>query len=113
MVGQPQLRDLLRRPDLQQFFQRVSVDFFIPPLESFEADKYIHHRLHVAGRDALLFTPAATRLIGEAAKGIPRSINILCDTALVYGYSTNAEKIDVGLVREVIKDRAEFGVLGI
>lgn len=113
LVGQPQLRDLLRRPDLQQFFQRVSVDFFIPPLESFEADKYIHHRLHIAGRDTVLFTPAATRLIGEAAKGIPRSINILCDTALVYGYSTNAEKIDVGLVREVIKDRAEFGVLGI
>ena len=97
----------------QQFFQRVSVDFFIPPLESFEADKYIHHRLHIAGRDAPLFTAAATRLIGEASRGIPRSINILCDTALVYGYSTNADKIDVGLVREVIKDRAEFGVLGI
>lgn len=113
LVGQPQLRDLLRRPDLQQFFQRVSVDFFIPPLESFEADKYIHHRLHIAGRDTPLFTAAATRLIGEASRGIPRSINILCDTALVYGYSTNADKIDVGLVREVIKDRTEFGVLGI
>lgn len=113
LVGQPQLRDLLRRPDLQQFFQRVSVDFFIPPLEAFEADKYIHHRLHVAGRDAPLFTPAATRLIAEAAKGIPRSINILCDTSLVYGYSTNVDRIDVGLVREVIKDRTEFGVLGI
>ncbi len=112
LVGQPQLRDLLRRPDLQQFFQRVSVDFFIPPLESFEVDKYIQHRLHIAGRDEPLFTPAATRLIGEAARGIPRSINILCDTTLVYGYSTNAEKIDVNLVREVIKDRAEFGVLG-
>lgn len=112
LVGQPQLRDILRRPDLQQFFQRVAVDFFIPPLQSFEAEKYIHHRLHVAGRDTPLFTPAAARLIAEAARGIPRSINILCDTALVYGYSTNSEKIDVNIVREVIKDRAEFGVLG-
>lgn len=113
LIGQPQLRDLLRRPDLQQFFQRVSVDFFIPPLELFETDKYIQHRLHVAGRDTPIFTAAAMRLIGESARGIPRSINILCDTALVYGFSTNVEKIDVGLVREVIKDRAEFGVLGI
>ena len=113
LVGQPQLRDLLRRPDLQQFFQRVSVDFFIPPLQLFEAEKYIQHRLHVAGRDAPLFTPSAVRLIAEAAKGIPRTINILCDTSLVYGYSTNAEKIDVNLVREVLKDRAEFGVLGV
>ena len=113
LVGQPQLRDLLRRPDLQQFFQRVSVDFFIPPLEAYEVDKYISHRLHVAGRDAPLFTPAATRAIGEAAKGIPRSINILCDMAMVYGYSTNADKVDINLVREVIKDRSEFGVLGI
>ncbi len=113
LVGQPQLRDLLRRPDLQQFFQRVSVDFFIPPLEAYEVDKYISHRLHVAGRDMPLFTPAATRAIGEAAKGIPRSINILCDMALVYGYSTNAEKVDINLVREVIKDRSEFGVLGL
>lgn len=112
LVGQPQLRDLLRRPDLQQFFQRVSVDFFIPPLEAYEVDKYISHRLHVAGRDMPLFTPAATRAIGEAAKGIPRSINILCDMALVYGYSTNADKVDINLVREVIKDRSEFGVLG-
>ena len=112
LVGQPQLRDLLRRPDLQQFFQRVSVDFFIPPLQAFEAEKYIQYRLHVAGRDAPLFTQAAMMLIAEAARGIPRSINILCDTSLVYGYSTNAEKIDVNLVREVIKDRAQYGVLG-
>jgi type II secretory pathway predicted ATPase ExeA len=112
LVGQPELRNLLRRPDLQQFFQRVSVDFFIPPLELPEVDKYITHRLHIAGRDTTLFTASATRLIGEATRGIPRSINILCDTSLVYGYSTNAEKIDIDLVRDVIKDRAEFGVLG-
>jgi type II secretory pathway predicted ATPase ExeA len=112
LVGQPQLRDLLRRPELQQFIQRVAVDFFIPPLEAFEVDKYILHRLHIAGRDTPLFTPAATKLIAQAARGIPRSINILCDMALVYGYSTNADKIDVNLVREVIRDRADFGVLG-
>lgn len=112
LVGQPQLRDLLRNPELEQFYQRVSVDFFIPPLQPFEVDKYIQHRLHVAGRDKALFTPGASRLIGESSRGIPRSINILCETCLVYGYSSNSEKIDINLVREVISDRNEFGVLG-
>ncbi len=110
LVGQPQLRDLLRKPELEQFYQRVSVDFFIPPLQPFEVDKYIQHRLHIAGRDEKLFTPGATRLIAEASRGIPRSINILCDTCLVYGFSTGTDKLDTNIVREVIKDRAEYGV---
>lgn len=112
LVGQPQLRDLLRKPELEQFYQRVSVDFFIPPLQVFEVDKYIQHRLHVAGRDKVLFTPGATRLIAETSKGIPRAINILCETCMVYGFSTNTQKIDINMVREVVKDRAEYGVLG-
>ena len=110
LVGQPQLRDLLRKPELEQFYQRVSVDFFIPPLQPFEVDKYIQHRLHIAGRDEKLFTPGATRLIAEASRGIPRSINILCDTCLVYGFSTGTDKLDINIVREVIKDRADYGV---
>ncbi|OYY48761.1 MAG: general secretion pathway protein [Methylophilaceae bacterium 17-44-8] len=112
LVGQPQLRDLLRKPELAQFFQRVSVDFYIPPLEDFEVEKYINHRLLIAGRDTPLFTSVAIKQIAMTTRGIPRSINILCDTALVYGFSTGADKIDVGLVREVIKDRNDFGVLG-
>ncbi len=112
LVGQPQLRDLLRRPELEQFYQRVSVDFYIPPLQAFEVEKYIQHRLHVVGRDQPLFTSGAARLIAEYSKGIPRAINILCDTSLVYGYSTNSKKIDINLVREVIQDRTDYGVLG-
>jgi type II secretory pathway predicted ATPase ExeA len=112
LVGQPELRDLLRRPDMKQFFQRVSVDYFIPPLKTAEVGKYIHHRLHIAGRDEPLFTSAAIRLICSESQGVPRRINILCDTALVYGYSAGAYKIDLGLVRKVIKDKSEFGILG-
>jgi general secretion pathway protein A len=112
LVGQPELRTVLRRPDMKQFFQRVSVDYFIPPLKPAEVAKYIHHRLHTAGRDEPLFTSSAIRLICTQTQGVPRSINILCDTALVYGYSASAQKIDVGIVRKVIKDKSEFGVLG-
>jgi type II secretory pathway predicted ATPase ExeA len=112
LVGQPQLRQLLRRPELQQFAQRVATDFFIPPLNSVEVDDYITHRLKVAGRERQLFTPLATAKIAKAAQGIPRSINILCDTTLVYGFAAEARLIDVHLVDEVLSDRNQYGVLG-
>ena len=112
LVGQPQLRDLLKRPELQQFAQRVAADFFIPPLNSVEVGDYIEHRLKVAGRERQLFTPLATAKIAKSAHGIPRSINILADMALVYGFAAEARLIDVQIVDEVLKDRSQYGVLG-
>ena len=113
LVGQPQLKDMLRRPDLQQFAQRVSAHFFIPPLEATEVERYIQHRVGVAGRQERLFTPAACERIAGASRGIPRTINILCDTSLVYGFSAEAAEIDVSVVEEVIRDQAEFGVFSV
>lgn len=110
LVGQPQLRTLLRRPELEQFLQRVSVDFFIPALEQPEVKRYIEHRLKVAGREEALFTDAAIARIAEASGGIPRSINTLCDTVLVYGFSSAEEIIDVSLVDEVLQDKNDYGV---
>lgn len=112
LVGQPQLRDLLKRPELQQFAQRVAADFFIPPLNSIEVGDYIAHRLKVAGRERQLFTPLATAKIAKAAHGIPRSINILADMALVYGFAAEERLIDVHTIDEVLKDRRQYGVLG-
>lgn len=111
LVGQPQLRDLLRKPELQQFFQRVAVDFYIPPLEAVEVKDYIECRLKIAGRDKPLFTADAIKKIAQVTGGIPRSINILSDTALVYGFSSGAQMIDADTVEEVVRDRANFGVL--
>lgn len=111
LVGQPQLRGLLNRPELHQFSQRVGVDFFIPPLGTAEVNQYVKHRLKVAGREDDLFQGDAVEMIATAALGVPRSINILCDTALVYGYSAEAPTIDAALVEEVLQDRREYGVL--
>jgi len=72
---------------------------------------YIQHRLLISGRKAPLFTPEACVRIAEASHGIPRRINILCNTALVYGFSAGAERIDLGLVEEVLSDKGEFGAL--
>lgn len=111
LVGQPQLQGLLNRPELHQFTQRVGVDFFIPPLKPPEVVLYVQHRLKVAGRDEELFTPGALARVAGVTRGVPRSINILCDTALVYGFSAEAPRIDVSLIEEVLQDRREYGVL--
>lgn len=110
LVGQPQMKEVLRRPELQQFVQRVSAHFFIAPLEAVDVEQYIRHRLKVSGREEPLFTSAACERIAQVSRCIPRTINILCDTALVYGYSGEALEIDVDLVNEVIRDQSDFGV---
>lgn len=111
LVGQPQLRDLLRLPELHQFSQRVAVDFFIPPLETFEVEAYITHRLMVAGRTEPLFTHSACEKIAEASGGVPRRINILADTALVYGFAADCSEISLSILEEVLRDKAEYGML--
>ena len=77
-----------------------------------EVARYISHRLAVAGREEPLFTDAAVACIAQATRGVPRNINILCDTALVYGYSMEAEMIDESIINDVIRDRATYGVFG-
>ncbi len=111
LVGQPQLRDLLKKPELHQFAQRVGVDFFIPPLTPPEVADYVQHRLQVAGREQPLFTTEALARIAEVTGGVPRSINVLCDMALVYGFGGDQPIIDVALVNQVLADRRDFGVL--
>lgn len=111
LVGQPQLKELLMRPELLQFAQRVEVDFHIKPFAAADVQGYIQHRLSIAGRDTPLFTPDACAKIAEASQGIPRRINILSNTALVYGFSAGADMIDVDLIEEVLSDKAEYGAL--
>jgi len=113
LVGQPQLMELLRMPELTQFAQRVSSDFNLNCLNQEEVEKYIDHRLRVAGSDRNLFTPAACLLLSEASKGIPRIINILCDTALIYGFATESKDITVKIINSVRKNKAKYGVFSI
>jgi len=110
LVGQPQLKDLLQRPDLSQFSQRISSDFHLRPLLFEETAGYVAHRLKVAGGNPDLFDHNALRLVFEASAGIPRTINILCDTALVYGFAIGAPFISAAIVKNVIDDKKLYGV---
>ncbi len=111
LVGQPQLKELLLRPDLLQFSQRVEVDFHVKPFEAADVPGYIQHRMKVAGRETPLFTAEACARIADASQGIPRRINVLCNTALVYGFAAESKLIDLPLVEEMLSDKAEFGAL--
>lgn len=110
LVGQPELGDLLRKPELRQLRQRVSVAYNLAPLHSSEVATYINYRLAVVGGRPDLFSPAAVRLIAAASDGIPRLVNTLCDLALVYGFSEEKEKIDVPTIRSVLRDRIRMGL---
>jgi len=111
LVGQPQLRQLLSTPKLMQFAQRVSSDFHLKPLTHDEVAQYIEFRLRAAGSHGQLFSPEACKLIAEASAGVPRIINILCDTALVYSFAANTHRISQDLIKMVIDDKKDFGVL--
>jgi type II secretory pathway predicted ATPase ExeA len=110
LVGQPELKALLRRPDLKQFAQRVSVDFHLEPLGTEDVTKYIAYRLQMAGAKKPIFSRRAAQRVSEASEGVPRRINVLCDTALVYAFSQDASVVDTQIIDEVIKDKKEYGV---
>ena len=110
LVGQPQLKMMLMQPELEQFNQRVSVEFYLTPLKEDEIKAYIQHRVKVAGRKSELFTDDAYKRIAEVCNGTPRKINILCDLVLVYGFSSEEKIIDIELVNEVINDKERYGV---
>jgi general secretion pathway protein A len=111
LVGQPQLKDMLRAPQLLQFAQRVSSDFDLKPLSADEVREYIDFRLRAVGSHHELFTDEACKIIAVTSRGIPRTINILCDTALVYGFAVGLHKITAELVETVIQNKNQFGVL--
>lgn len=111
LVGQPQLRVMLQRPELVQFAQRIASDFHLGPLAADEAVQYIDHRLALAGANEKLFSREAAQMIAHASSGIPRIINAVCDAALVYGFALHAKKITINIVQEVLGDRDKFGLV--
>jgi putative secretion ATPase (PEP-CTERM system associated) len=111
LVGQAELRDTLQRPSMEQFAQRVVVDYHLEPLDREETRAYVRHRLAVAGgSDPRLFDDAACDAVHEHSAGVPRLINLLCDTALVYGFAARKGSVDAELVNEVARDRGKGGI---
>jgi general secretion pathway protein A len=102
LIGQTELEERLRRPQLRQLRERVSVHATIEPLSAADTDRYIAHRLALAGGPRTLFTRAARRLIARRARGIPRRVNILCHNALLFAYSCGRTYVSAAVARQAI-----------
>lgn len=111
LVGQPELRTKLQRPELEQFAQRVSVDFHLGSLTFDDTRSYIQHRLRVVRGNPSLFHLDAIAFIHERTRGVPRLINQLCDLALVYAYAEQRSIIDLKLLQHVLEDRQRRGAM--
>jgi general secretion pathway protein A len=106
LIGQPELRALIRQPGLRQLAQRIGAEWHIGPLNFIQTRTYVHHRLRKAGGPVSTFTNTAIRLVFEGSHGIPRLINQICETALVYGYADGILTINEELMQTVLGDRA-------
>ena len=110
MVGQPELRDRLKQPGHNPFAQRIAANFFLSELNHKETKAYITYRLGKAGGRPDIFNQEAEDMIYKASGGIPRSINLLCDSALVYGFGYELETINASVIEQVIKDKGGMGI---
>ncbi len=100
LVGQPELRDSLGRPELRQLAQRITARYHLEPLTLEDTRNYLLHRLSVAGAKRPLFSDAAVREIHRASGGVPRLINVIADRALLGAYAEGSERVERGLVRK-------------
>ncbi|MGE0386047.1 MAG: AAA family ATPase [Gammaproteobacteria bacterium] len=112
LVGQPELHELLKRHELRQLAQRISISYRLEPLDEAETVAYVRHRIAIAGGDPNIFHKNALRLVYYNSGGIPRVINTLCDLALVYGYADNKKEVDAILVADIARDRIDTGLYG-
>ena len=112
LVGQPELRETLRQPNLKQFAQRICTAYFLEPLTEEETKAYIRFRLERAGGNESLFDDDSIRGIHCYSEGVPRVINTICDIALVYGFSTEQRYINLDTVKDVVKDQVRGGIFG-
>jgi len=110
LIGQPELRQTLQQSSLKQFAQRISVAYHLEALDKEETIAYIQHRLEAAGGHKELFVNDACLSVWENSRGIPRVINILCDTALAYGFAEKKPYIDAQVIMDVVKERDQGGV---
>jgi general secretion pathway protein A len=105
LVGQPALGDRLNDPAFRQLKQRIGLRCVLPPLTLHETAVYIAHRISLAGGDpAQTFSRDAVIAIYERSRGIPRTINVLCENALLNGYAADERPVGAAIIFEVCRD---------
>ncbi len=111
LLGQPELNDMLAKPELRQLAQRITARYHLDALDAVESANYIEHRLFVASDEspsfsAKIFSPAALRMLHQISGGIPRVLNVLADHSLLAGFAENARRVDAKMVRRAATEVA-------
>jgi len=110
LVGQPELLQTMKKQELRQLAQRVSVDYHIERLKLQDTIGYIKYRIEHAGGDPGIFLKSACAVVHYYSCGIPRLINTLCDFALVYAFAEEQRQVDAKLVLDVVRDKQKGGI---
>ena len=108
LIGQPELRELLDRPEMRQIAQRITGRYHLEPLRREDARAYVSHRLRVAGAQRDIFTRRAVNALYRHSGGVPRLINVIADRALLAAYTQDRRDVDAKLVGKAAAE--VFGV---
>jgi general secretion pathway protein A len=103
-IGQNEFNDTITRPECRALRQRVTIVHHIEPLNGNETEQYVKYRLRVAGTQEVIFTDRALKEVYRFSRGYPRLINIVCDRALLAGYSDDLQTIPPKVIRECVKN---------
>ena len=104
LIGQPELREVLARPELRQLAQRITGRYHLEALRKPETLAYVRHRLRVAGATREIFTTGAMRELHRLSSGIPRIINVIADRALLGAYTREEPTVNGALVRRAASE---------
>ena len=110
LVGQPELREMLARPDLRQLAQRITAAYHLEGMSTTDTARYVAHRLAVAGCEREIFTREALEWIHRQTGGIPRLINVLCDRALLAAYAEDRLIVDLPQLRRAAAEVGYFQI---
>src|SRR5882724_11644571 len=104
LIGQPELADLLARRNLRQLSQRVTARYHLRSFTEGESQRYVQHRMEIAGQRQPIFSKQAVRAAHRLSRGIPRLLNTICDRALLGAYATGETRVREAVVRRAAKE---------
>ncbi len=104
LIGSPELRGTLKKPELASLLDDVTAEYRLPPLDKEEVSQYIFHRLKIAGGDPEIFSSDALRMVAAKSKGIPRRINAICDRAFEMAHSRGFDKLTPTVVEQAASE---------
>jgi general secretion pathway protein A len=104
LIGQPELVEILLRPELRQLAQRITARYHLRPFTEAETRAYVQHRMEVAGQRQPIFETRAVRVAHRRSRGVPRLLNTICDRALLGAYAIGQTRVTAAIVRKAAKE---------